>query len=567
MANKFRIEFEDGAKRSASVKIKAPKDIVMFVAGTTDPINLTGENHQANNKYWKDSLDNFWGGVKKLKPQYLDLHIEDTFFSWSGDNDTSERNKAAERLLDLFLRVYSNWTKKEVHLHLIGHSHGGNVMNQFTETIAKDKNFPELWSIKSLTYLSTPFFQEKHQIVHDKIHPDCRVMNVHNEYDITQRFVADFSLYNLETILSTFNSDKVTKATERINLVLSSNIFAQMFEKFSYIDDDDEGPLIWERTALLINNVGTILDEVIGCVNNLKSSLSAEKANLLTIFNRLRAWATATEVVLNSRNSDYGTLSWIDDLNYLVVFGLLNQLLAIDGNLESSFLLGVLAGVFAEDTGLTDSIDDTAWNPDSQINGKYKIDYLNITTKDRYHSRGKKSNYEGFATGVEGSVKEKNLREVLMRLFSQFIDPETIDTATNKIKKITRFIVGRTDTQLKLLRGNLIDYNVFIRQFNADLIAEQDQPVEVEVEEEDIDSDIVFTPAARAEFNQALATINNTPVKKEKAEDGEEHEPIPGSVPYLAMVSHGLSHTQFWEEVEEVLRAAFSSGENPGYKG
>jgi len=567
MGNKFRIEFKDGATKSASVKIKPPKDIVMFVAGTTDPINLTGENHQANNKYWKDSLDNFWGGVKKLKPQYLDLHIEDTFFSWSGDNDTEERNKAAKRLLDLFLRVYKNWTKKEVHLHLIGHSHGGNVMNQFTETIAKDKKFPELWSIKSLTYLSTPFFQEKHQIVHDKIHPDCRVMNVHNEYDITQRFVADFSLFNLETILSTLNSDNITKAVERINLVLSSNIFAQMFEIFSNIDNTTEGPLIWERTALIVNNVGIILDEAIGCVNNLKSSLSAEKVNLLTILNGLRAWATTTEGVLNNRTDGHTTKVWIDDLNYLVVFGLLNQLLEIDDTLESSFLLGILAGIFAEDTGLTDSIDDTAWNPDSQINGKYKTDYLNITEKDRYHSRGLKSNYEGFATGVEGSVKEKNLREVLMRLFSQFIDPDTIDSAINSIKWITKIIYGRTDTQLKLLRGYLTDYNVFIRQFNANLIAEQDQPVEVEVEEEDIDSDIVFTPAARAEFDQALATINNTPVKKEKAEDGEEHEPIPGSIPYLAMVSHGLSHTQFWEEVEEVLRAAFSSGENPGYKG
>ena len=40
----------------------------------------------------------------------------------------------------------------------------------------------------------------------------------------------------------------------------------------------------------------------------------------------------------------------------------------------------------------------------------------------------------------------------------------------------------------------------------------------------------------------------------------------PGSIPYLAMVSHGLSHTQFWPEVESGLKGAFSSGVNPGYK-
>ena len=40
----------------------------------------------------------------------------------------------------------------------------------------------------------------------------------------------------------------------------------------------------------------------------------------------------------------------------------------------------------------------------------------------------------------------------------------------------------------------------------------------------------------------------------------------PGTIPYLAMASHSLSHTTFWKEVEEGLKEAFSSGKNPGYK-
>jgi hypothetical protein len=40
----------------------------------------------------------------------------------------------------------------------------------------------------------------------------------------------------------------------------------------------------------------------------------------------------------------------------------------------------------------------------------------------------------------------------------------------------------------------------------------------------------------------------------------------PGTIPYLAMTSHGLSHTQFWPEVEEALKGVFSSGINTGYK-
>lgn len=40
----------------------------------------------------------------------------------------------------------------------------------------------------------------------------------------------------------------------------------------------------------------------------------------------------------------------------------------------------------------------------------------------------------------------------------------------------------------------------------------------------------------------------------------------PGTIPYLAMASHGLSHTQFWHEVEVGIKGAFSSGINTGYK-
>ena len=39
MGNKFRLEFEDGTTKTVKAVIKPPKDIVQFVAGTTDPIN------------------------------------------------------------------------------------------------------------------------------------------------------------------------------------------------------------------------------------------------------------------------------------------------------------------------------------------------------------------------------------------------------------------------------------------------------------------------------------------------------------------------------------------------
>ena len=93
-------------------------DIIFFVAGTTDPININSEKHQANTKYWQDNNKNFYAKVLELHPQFHDLHIQGEFFSWSGDNDTKERNKAADRLLDMALRVYPKFKCKCASLRL-----------------------------------------------------------------------------------------------------------------------------------------------------------------------------------------------------------------------------------------------------------------------------------------------------------------------------------------------------------------------------------------------------------------------------------------------------------------
>ncbi|WP_397363474.1 hypothetical protein [Olleya sp. R77988] len=132
--------------------------------------------------------------------------LEDDFFSWSGDNNNKDRTTGANRLLYLIYRLYPNWKDEYVYFHFIGHSHGGNVINEYTNVIANDSSFPEKWKVKSITYLSTPFFKKQHQLKHKHLHPDCKLINVHNEYGITQRFVADFSLKNLEILLANYDA-------------------------------------------------------------------------------------------------------------------------------------------------------------------------------------------------------------------------------------------------------------------------------------------------------------------------------------------------------------------------
>lgn len=519
--------------QTAKLNIILPKDIVMFVAGTTDPINTTALQHQANKEYWrnvKEDQKNLWKSIKELKPQYLDLHIEDTFFSWSGDNNHNERVKAAERLLDLFLRVYSNWKEKSVHLHLIGHSHGGNVINEFTNTITNSPNFPEKWKIKSLTYLSTPFFQKQHQLNHSKLHPKCKIINVRNEYDLTQRVVADFTLKNLEILIQNFNGKDLEKALDRIK---ETNMAA--FDHLSdlVINNDTEGPFLWRETAVLLDGVQMILKVIMDMIAKVGDTgiLSSQKRLLITRLTAIRNWAiTQGRIFENNRiNRDggYGRSEFVEDLNPAAALREVNILLAIQTGIADSFLLNLLASIVEPNaSGISEIIDDTVTSPKQQVKGAFNIVDIPIFTKDPYHTRNRKANFDRFVNDLENCVKAKRpdmLQEILMRLISQFTTAQALRDVATKLGYLEYIVTGDLDTQVKRLKGNITVYSNLVARFNADLV----------------------TPADR---------------------DNNELTEKPGSVPYLAMVSHSLSHTKLFDDVKDALTSSFSSGKNPGYK-
>ncbi len=530
MGNKFKLEFEDGTTQTVTAEIKPPKDIIQFVPGTTDPVNTTGLKNQANKEYWR-GVDNLWANVKELKPQYLDLHIEDTFFSWSGDNNTDERTKGAKKLLDTLLRVYSNWTKKEVHLHLIGHSHGGNVINQFTNEIVESADFPENWAIKSITYLSTPFFKDQHQLNHGKMHADCKIINVHNDYDITQRFVADFTMKNLEHLMGNFvGFDKLKGAVDQI-IAIDKSAYG---DAGWVINNDEEGPAMWRTTRDLLVQGEIVMDVIqknlafIGA----REKVSPEKQEFLDIINDIHQLLIQRIAVFNAgltnRDGGYGWTEFWDDIRIYDLMPLINRITAIDDGVSDSFILGFLENVFMEEeNGLVAKIDDTSTSPENQVNGAFPIEDFDITDLDPYDEKGKKSDFEKFATGIEDAQKEGNLKEILMRMVSQFINPDDVQAIVDGINKAEWIMMGDWDDELKELRGNLEVYQGLVNEYNMDLVTEEDK--------------------------------NN-----------EELHIKPGSIPYLAMTSHSLSHTDLFDDdehnVKDALTAAFSSGENPGYQ-
>ncbi len=502
------------------------RDIVMFVAGTTDPLNITGKRHEANTRYWRgidsrnqESKVNFWAKIKDLKFQFLDLHIEGDFFSWSGDNDTSERNLASTRLLDKFLRIYPFWVNQEVHLHLVGHSHGGNVINQFTDLISRDNRFPQPWKIKSITYLSTPFFEKKHQLNHAKLHSECKIINVYNEYDLTQQLIANFSLVNLEGLLKAFQIEKFERGINLVKNVRTEHITQYLSGWYT----EQRATLAWREMANAFLGINLIISELINYINSISlpnSNLQNQKNSFIQLLNSALRWSY--DVHQNySGAGRRDKVTWVRNLNLTQGITTLNSLLDIRSGVNDSYLLNLLARVFGENQGITDSIDFTSWSPRRQTRSLSVLD-VNITANDPYHSRSKYANCKRFITGAAGAMRNNNLQEVLMRLFSQLLSPESLVRVNNYLNYAEYIVTGDLDAQVKILRRNLLVYQRLVAQHHADLVADQDKNI---------------TLAER-----------------------------PGSIPYLATVSHSLSHTQFWSQVEEALRGAFSSGVNPGYR-
>lgn len=536
---------EDAPKREGRII-----DIVMFVAGTTDPVNTEGKKHHANTSYWKyidektkeeteQSLNNLWNNIKKLKLQFLDLHIEGEFFSWSGDNDTKERTEASERLFDLLLRVYSGWKNQEVHLHLIGHSHGGNVINQFTELISskemiakstilkprKITEFPKLWKVKSITYLSTPFFQKKHQLNHGKLHKDCKIINVHNDYDLTQQLVANFSLNNLEGLLKSFKMERFEKG---INIVkdVDTDAITKYLKSFIWQDFKNKATLAWQEMSKAFLGFNIITAEFIKYINSLKienSNLQKEKDSFVSLLNNLQQWTYDVHKNYASISGGYDKATWVKNMKLTQGLKVLNTLFAIKSAPKDSYLLSLLAGVFGESKGITDSIDETLWSPKKQTKGLTIVD-VPIYDSDPYNSRNKKSAFATFLKGAQNAVHNRELEDMLMRLFSQFIKPPQLKKIISYVDNAEYVVTGNLDTELKVLRGNLEIYDSFVTKYYAGLVTPQDEK----------------------NFDDILKR--------------------PGTLPYLAMASHSLSHTQLWGEAEEGLKSAFSSGKNPGYK-
>lgn len=95
-----------------------------------------------------------------LKQRLLDrsLAAEIVPFLWSGANSASEREKGAERLAATIRRTAPGYSG----VHVLGHSHGGNVANDAAVLLGWGRQKPRTKEpIASLTTVGTPFFNSR----------------------------------------------------------------------------------------------------------------------------------------------------------------------------------------------------------------------------------------------------------------------------------------------------------------------------------------------------------------------------------------------------------------------
>jgi hypothetical protein len=264
--------------------------IIILVAGTSDPVNTTistkdfktakgrANSYDSVSKYWdKDfftEIMKFQKATKENKAMIVfDKH------GWSGDNSIENRAIAGAYLVNRLCGeegltpYYKKYLNTPVRFHLLGHSHGGNVINEMTKQMEKlgDK-WPEKWKVKSLIYLSTPFFNKLHQVsFNEKFYDeDAEVLHMHCDFDLTQRMLADFSMEFLGRLMI---SNEMQNLGNVINK-LQKFEFPKISTKLEDVDDRwygvdleltisyREGKEFYSKFIELFNNVENVFDEL-----------------------------------------------------------------------------------------------------------------------------------------------------------------------------------------------------------------------------------------------------------------------------------------------------------------
>jgi hypothetical protein len=485
--------------------------LVVLVAGTTDPINtFVTEQSRARsyahpNTYWDQA---FYDSVQALVADTPNAALFD-MHGWTGDNRKGNREVAGSYLVNRLVGANGekafygpSYKRKKIHFHLVGHSHGGNVINEVTRQIANlGVQWPSTWKIKSFTYLSTPFFQKLHQVrVGGFVHAQAEVLNVYNDYDLTQRMLADFSLFTLHDAIEVHNISETMKAS--IEQMLASFNAVPWGSTTDLYLNKTEGRALYtaardflgatndrrgfKSVVQFLQSIEAIfaglnkpvqykVDAGIQTNNTITQSFKLLSDGNLTSLRAVIA-ALTTNVNASARVLNEGiannSFSRSDFASAFLAGGLpLARNLAAFLNVPAGTPNVAAAGVLWQTlvSVLSDAIevfDNTVVKPDTQFNGSRPIKPLNVTGRDKYHRSAQTANYRKFIAKIEGLENRATAKPAANLLFDLLLtllvhNPQVHGLATmfntwaGHIENIEYLVTGDLDATARALRSTL----------------------------------------------------------------------------------------------------------------
>ncbi|NOJ97828.1 hypothetical protein HMI51_33420 [Corallococcus coralloides] len=479
-------------------------NIIVLVSGTVDPVNSDLKARSASYQRSRNMLDPDWywqdnvgllNTIEELRLRYTNVHVF-TAHGWTGDNGATNRKVAGTYLANRLCGAggqsayYKGFLNKEVAFHLIGHSHGGNVINELTAQAAVA--WPKRWKIRSITYLSTPFFTKQHQVNTKPLHPDCKIINVYNKYDLTQRVIADFSLLSFHDAFQRAEFDDFTTQLSKVKLntsALESGIKSTrprdtdtslLGINLKLLMDPAKGKALYDNCISTIKNVqGTIAKarKVVCALNNVITfNEPAELAGKLIkkrqiinndLANRFQAELLAIETSLTptlkafearKSSGQYPLMGFFDDLHAAKFLKALSRFLHVNPKTLSGPLCDLIAATFENQL---QSFDNTSASPASQYAKTpfaNRIVNVDVTKKDEYARFKLDTAYDKFVGRLEkcevryaSSSARTDLMDLLFTLLANHTPVSAMISEWGKTVVTIRSIL---DALVLLLKAN-----------------------------------------------------------------------------------------------------------------
>lgn len=604
-------------------------NLLILIGGTTQPVNM-GTNHGSDNDssgdgsqghsdggvvsgtdYWGMSLEDlaklgledvdwYWqkdaafrAKLASMEKEYISFKIF-AAHGWSGDNSIDNRKVAGAYLANRLCGAegekpfYPAWRNKRVDIHILGHSHGGNVVNEFTRQTAKlEKAWPARWRIRSVTYLSTPFFRNLHPVDTATFDPECRIINVCDDYDLTQRVIADFSMLPLRNVLQHARADELLATVAGMKLApdviveaLSSarpdvNFGWTIGVEIDWKMDPQKGAKLYDHLLELLRGLDATFTAANRVIDNLTTPLKYPIAPGLNgkikterpilspqSASQCKALLRRAQEAVNPfrariearRNSGvYPLQGFFDDLiaqdSLTVLITRLVELIDIDTTTLSGPILDLITSVALDQV---DQFDDTVRTPAAQLAGtafEQKVTHVDVTGADRY-----------------ASIEElKPYRAHFPAFISRLEQLEAAYAQHGNRRDITDLLLNLL-AQLKPIREmveTLKNYEVIIDYGGGFLsgMAQIDAALEWIREKSPVLELLARLGEALEHWYTVLSTrdAGAMEVPLSVAASDDPTEPPIGSVAWFALVSHSVSRRQLHAPVEAALRAQITS--------